>query len=64
MLLTHSLNNRTTAAHNTNVSSGLHEVCGTDSCTLVDVVLAQEEVAEALQRVVRTASNLGIAQEQ
>ena len=61
---THSLNNRATAAHNTNVTRSLHKVRGTDSLVLVDVVLAQKEAAEALERVVGATSDLGIAQEQ
>ena len=64
LLSTHSLDNRTTTAYNTDVSSGLHKVRGADSCVLVEVVLAQKEVAEALQRVVRAASDLSVAQEQ
>jgi hypothetical protein len=61
---THSLNNRTTAAHNTDVSGGLHEVGSADSLALVDVVLVQKHAAEALQRVVGATSDLGITQEQ
>ena len=62
LLSTYSLDNRTTAAYNTDVSSGLHQVRGADSCVLVDVVFAQEEAAEALQRVVGATSDLGITQ--
>lgn len=47
-LSTHSLDNRTTAAHNSDVARSLHKVRGTDSLVLVEVVLAQKEVAEAL----------------
>jgi len=60
---THSLDNRTTAAHNTNVTRSLHKVCGADSLVLVKVVLAKEEVTEALQRVIGATSDLRIAQE-
>lgn len=60
---TYGLDNRTTAAHDTDVTRSLHKVRGTDSLVLVEVVLAQKEVAEALQRVVGATSDLGIAQQ-
>ena len=59
---THSLDNRTTAAHNTDVTRSLHKIRGADTLVLVEVVLAQKEVAEALQWVVGATSDLGIAQ--
>lgn len=61
---THSLDNRTAAAYNTDVSGGLHEVGSADSLALVEIVLAQKHAAEALQRVVGAASDLSITQEQ
>jgi 3-hydroxyacyl-CoA dehydrogenase len=64
MLSTHSLDNRTAAAYNTDVSSGLHEVGSANSLALVEVILAQKHAAEALQRVVGAASDLSITQEQ
>ena len=64
LLPTHSLDYRTTTAHNTNVTRSLHKVRGADSLALVGFVLAQKEAAEALQRVVRATSDLDIAQEQ
>ena len=60
---TYSLDNRATAAHNTNVTRSLHKVRGADSLVLVEVVLAKKEVAEALQRVIGATSDLRIAQE-
>ena len=64
LLSTYSLDNRATALHNSDVARSLHKVRGTDSLVLVEVVLAQEEVAEALQRVVGATSDLCITQEQ
>lgn len=60
---TYSLYNRTTAAHNTNVTRSLDKVRSADSLVLVQIVLAQQEVAETLQRVVGATSDLSIAQE-
>ena len=48
VLSTYSLDNRATALHNSDVARSLHKVRGTDSLVLVEVVLAQKEVAEAL----------------
>jgi hypothetical protein len=48
MLSTYSLDNWTSAAYNTDVSGGLHEVGSTDSLALVEVVLAQKHATEAL----------------
>jgi len=59
---TYSLDDRTTAAHNTDVTRSLHKIRGADTLVLVEVVLAQKEVAEALQWVVGATSDLGIAQ--
>ena len=60
---TYGLDNRTTAAHDTDVTRSLHKVRGADSLVLVQIVLAQQEVAETLQRVVGATSDLSITQE-
>ena len=58
---TYSLDDWTTTACNSDVSSSLYEVGGSDSLVLVTFVLSQEEVAVALQRVVGATSDLSIA---
>jgi len=63
-LATHSLDNRATTACDSDVASSLHEVGSANSLVLVTFVLSQEEVAVALQRVIRATSDLSIAQEQ
>jgi hypothetical protein len=47
-LETYGLDNRATAASNSDITSCLHEVGGADSLVLVRIVPGQQEVAVAL----------------